>query len=180
MKTKRLDWIQTYSGLKVFPLDPKPNQICIEDIAHALSNICRFTGHTRDFYSVAQHSVMVASNVSNASCFWGVLHDASEAYLCDIARPVKIQPELKAYREAEDRLMAVICKKFGLPREMPDEVRLADRRALRTEARDLGLYTKDWDGYVQDVMPFGFAIRPLNPKDAENNFLTWYNVSRRY
>lgn len=130
------DWIQTYSGVCVKPLAPKPENIRIIDIAHALSHVCRFTGHTKFFMSVAQHSVLVSQVVRPENALWGLLHDASEAYLADLARPVKRQSQMDIYREAEKKLMDVIAVKFGLPKEMPEEVNEADTRMLLTEKRD--------------------------------------------
>jgi hypothetical protein len=168
------DWIQTYSGLKMYPLDPRPEEICIEDIAHALSNICRFTGHCSQFYSVAQHSVYVSTHVSDANALWGLLHDASEAYLCDIARPVKHSAELMGYRIAEKRLQSVIAVKFGLSPEQPDEIDVADKLLLVTEARDLGLLTPEWDHFK--ITPLEMHIHPVPPENAKRVFLDWLEV----
>ena len=108
----------TYAGKCVHPLDPHPDEIDIEDIAHALAHVCRFLGHTDRFYSVAQHSVLVSQQVPAADALWGLLHDASEAYICDLAAPIKRDPSMEAYRAAEQRLMACVCRRFGL-RRMP-------------------------------------------------------------
>jgi uncharacterized protein len=131
------DWIQTYTGLKVHPLHLRPEDICIEDIAHALSMLCRFTGATQQFYSVAQHSVWVSHRCAPEDALWGLLHDASEAYLMDLPRPLKRAPEFTFYREAESRAMLAICERFGLPWGTPLSVKEADARMLATEARDL-------------------------------------------
>jgi uncharacterized protein len=132
------DWIQTFSGLVMYPLDPRVSEICIEDITHALSNLCRFTGHTKTFYSVAEHSVRVSWECDPADALWGLLHDASEAYLADMSRPMKRSPGFgPIYMEAEARLMRVICLKFGLSPECPESVKVADTRLLMTEKRDL-------------------------------------------
>src|SRR5579885_2784587 len=88
------DWIQTYCGVAFYPLDPRPEEILIEDIAHALSMLCRFTGHVKRFYSVAQHCVYVSHRCDPKDALWGLLHDAAEAYLNDISRPVKSLREL--------------------------------------------------------------------------------------
>ena len=80
------DWMQTHSGIQFWPLDPRPEDILIEDIAHALSNQCRFAGHCCFHYSVAQHSVLVSENVPAQDAMWGLLHDAGEAYLVDLPR----------------------------------------------------------------------------------------------
>jgi uncharacterized protein len=84
-----IDWILTYTGRRFSPLAPRPEDVCIEDIAHALANKCRFTGHTQRFYSVAEHSVLVQSLVSPPYGLAALLHDAAEAYLPDIASPIK-------------------------------------------------------------------------------------------
>lgn len=106
----RGDWIQTYSGRAFYPLAPYPQDVCIEDIAHALSQLCRFGGHCRRFYSVAEHSVLLSRVVVPEFQLWALLHDASEAYLVDVPRPIKKQ--LPAYVEAERRVMAAICARF--------------------------------------------------------------------
>jgi uncharacterized protein len=129
-------WINTYTGRKFYPLDPHIDDIDIADIAHALSLQCRFTGHIKYFYSVAQHSLLVASKCPPELALEGLLHDASEAYLVDLARPVKHQPELEAYRDAEARLEQVIAAKFGLKNHSMT-VKCADNRALATEAVQL-------------------------------------------
>jgi len=171
------NWIQTYSGKKIYPLNPNPHDICIEDIGHALSNICRFTGHCTEFYSVAQHSVYVSSMVSEENALWGLLHDASEAYICDIARPVKTSPSFEFYREAEKRLMGAIACRFGLSGKQPEEVTAMDNVLLVTEARDLGLLTKDWELY--DVEKLKMTIRPQPPENAKQSFFDWLEVINR-
>lgn len=133
---RRGDWITIQSGTKFWPLDARVGDIDILDIAHALSNICRFGGHTRFFYSVSQHSVLTARRGrSLLERRWGLLHDAAEAYLGDVIRPIKrCVPEFK---EAELRLMAVIAEKFGLPLPMPPEVKENEEVVLACEVRDL-------------------------------------------
>lgn len=126
--------ILTFTGRYINPLDPDPDQIVAADIAHALSNICRYTGHTRDFYSVAQHSVMVAKMVPEEDRLAALLHDASEAYLADVARPVKYQDGFReVYKEAEERLMKAIAAKFGFSYPLPQSVEEADDSILWAE-----------------------------------------------
>src|SRR5438552_3035736 len=113
MKT---DWIQTFTGKKFFPLEPNADDICIEDIAHSLSMQCRFNGHSKQFYSVAQHSVLIASwwfGDYPKLAKYALLHDASEAYLSDIPRPLKQLPEFEFYKKAEQLLQDLIYAKFG-------------------------------------------------------------------
>lgn len=127
--------IQTASGHMVSPLNPDPATITLPDIAHALAHICRFTGHTRTFYSVAEHSVRVARLVPREDRLAALLHDATEAYLCDIATPVKAM--LPGYAEAEDRLARVIADKWGVSYPWPESVKRADRIMLHSEAKVL-------------------------------------------
>jgi uncharacterized protein len=130
-------YFRTFTGRHVYPLAPDPSQIEIEDIGRSLSHLCRFLGHTEDFYSVAQHSVLVSHLVPPGDAMWGLLHDAGEAYLGDLPAPIKRDPEMQFYRVAEDRLMCAIAARFGLRPEMPESVKRADRFLLATEFRDV-------------------------------------------
>lgn len=122
--------IGTFSGKYVDLLDPQPEDILIEDIAHQLSNHCRFGGTSRQFYSVAEHSVTV-SELSTDDPFGGLMHDASEAYLCDIPTPLKNL--LPNYLEIEGRFMRTIADKFGFKYPLTDSVLKADEIALQIE-----------------------------------------------
>lgn len=82
-------WIQTFTGKQFWPLTPKAEDVCIEDIAHALAFKCRFGGHCKTFYSVAEHSCRVAEILRPEHQLIGLLHDAAEAYLPDVAAPIK-------------------------------------------------------------------------------------------
>lgn len=129
--------IQTASGRYVDPLNLHPDDVSVEDIAHALAHQCRYSGHTSVFHSVAEHSVRTVDIVPAQDRLWALLHDATEAYLVDLPRPIKYAPGLEEYRKAERRAMLVICERFGLPPEEPDSVRHADLVLLATERRDL-------------------------------------------
>lgn len=130
--------IQTVTESTIDPFSPKVDDIWIHDIATGLSRLCRFSGHTRHFYSVAQHSVLVSQLVPPALALWGLLHDASEAYLGDVPSPLKRLPCYREYREAEGRLLACIADRFGLGSPFPPpEVKIADTLALGAEVRDL-------------------------------------------
>ncbi|HKK06533.1 MAG TPA: hypothetical protein VKA50_11875 [Gammaproteobacteria bacterium] len=101
-----MSWILTYTGRRVDLLDPDPATIEPEDIAHALSNMCRFNGHCRHFYSVAEHSWHVALLVSRENALQGLMHDAAEAYVADITRPLKpYLTNYAAFRELNQELM---------------------------------------------------------------------------
>lgn len=129
-------FIETYTGKKFYFLDPHEEDICIEDIAHALSNKCRFAGHCRWFYSVAEHSLIVSLLVPDDLALAALLHDAAEAYLEDIPSPIK--PFFKEYKEFENRIMDVINKKWlsNINHNHP-EIKEADKIQLFSEARHL-------------------------------------------
>jgi hypothetical protein len=130
------DTIYTFTGRTIRPLDPNPDDIVIEDIAHALSQQCRFTGHTSRFSSVAEHSVRVSWMVPRELALEALLHDASEAYLADIARPVKKAPGFaETYLKYEAQLERAIATCFGLPEreQMHPEIKKADQYALEAE-----------------------------------------------
>lgn len=171
------DWICTYTGKKFFPLEPWASDVNILDIAHALSNTCRFTGHVRDFYSVAQHSVVV-SMLCPENPMYGLLHDASEAYLCDVATPVKHSPAFAAYRDAEYGLQRIILMKYQIyDDEMPAEVKAADIFAGYIEGNALMPRAKGafwmaehgFDEYVVQSLVENFS--PWAPIHAEREFL---------
>lgn len=162
-------WIQTYSGRRFNPTNPVVDAIVIQDIAHSLSMQCRFSGHVRKFYSVAQHSVLVSYTCNHEDAFWGLMHDASEAYLVDVPRPLKRSGKFDAYLEFEDRMQKAICKRFGLAEKEPPSVKRADQLLLATEARDLmAPLRSDW---VQPCEPLPFKIDPLPQQEAKNLFM---------
>lgn len=163
--------IVTYSGVAIDPLNPDPDLLWIEDIAHALSNVCRFTGHVRSFYSVAQHCVLCSQIVPEQCALEALLHDASEAYLSDMARPLKRQPEFgDLYKAAEQRLERAVALRFMLTYPWPQAVKRADDVLLRTEQRDLMPDRLRWRGtnYLAET------IEPWQPGEAEDRFLVRY------
>jgi len=165
-----MDWIQTFTGARFRPLAPDPADIEIRDIAHALSLQCRFNGQCAAFYSVAEHSVRVARSLPDELALWGLLHDAAEAYLGDMPRPVKAQ--MPSFEEAEDRLLRLIVESFGLSWPMPPEVDHADLVMLATEARDVfGVSPESW-GLRFDPLPE--TIHPMRAAEAERRFLDAY------
>jgi len=166
------DWVQLASGGKFYIFDPRPEEIFIEDIAHSLSNLCRFTGHAKKYYSVAQHSVLVSYCCNPDDALWALVHDASEYVTNDMNRPMKYAPEMKCFREAEENIMRCVCVRFGLPLEMPPSVKLADNRVLLAEARDLMPQPLNWDlKWTQGIVPQESPIIPLSPKKAKKLFL---------
>lgn len=162
-------WITTYTGRRFHLLDPDPGAIVIEDIAHALSMICRFNGHIRRFYSVAEHSLNVASQCSPDNKLAGLLHDGSEAYISDIVKPLKDTPEFAFYREVEARVQGAVYSAFGLPHGgIPLEVQLVDYHMAGTEGASLLPVIPEW-AYQREALPV--EIRCLPPVEAELRFL---------
>ena len=177
MSDRRGDWIQTYTGRPFWPLDPRPEDILIDDIAHALALKVRYSGHCRWPYSVAQHSVLVSRwitlqpQATPQEALWGLLHDAAEAYLADIPKPVK--PFLEGWKDIEASMMRVICARFGLPEEEPEIVREADFRILTDEREQIMNEGPSWSRLGH---PLGLKIRRMTWFDAKTHFLNQFRV----
>jgi hypothetical protein len=164
--------IRTMAGRLFNFTEPEKHEFSIYEITHALSNLCRFTGHTTAFYSVAQHSVLVSGIVPPHLALKALLHDAAEAYLGDVSAPLKqLLPEYKAI---ETRVEAALLRHFGLDPSHDPIIKHADMRALATELRDL-MPGKN----AVDVEPLAFHIRPLAPHEAAFTFLDRYEELTR-
>ena len=124
-------WIQTSSGRKFHIFKPKAEDIVIEDAAHALSLQCRFTGHTPELYSVAQHSIYVSMMCSEENALCALLHDLPEAYIGDMATPLKRR--MNAFNQVEGEIWKTVSTKYGLPEIMPPEIKVCDKKAFRME-----------------------------------------------
>lgn len=193
---RRGDWFVTYTGRRFWPLDPREEDIDIDDIAHALALQARWNGHTTQFYSIASHSVACAS-VALAEypkvpviAQWALLHDAAEAYVSDVIRPLKrfmcfvtspvdadprgtaalVQP----FKEIEDQVLCLIAHRFGLPWPMPSVVHTIDNRMLVTEGQALTRFrgqlhwTKE-QPWV-DTEPYAVQVHGVSPEMAESHF----------
>ena len=163
----RSNELVTCSGRIIDICSPRAEDIDIEDIAHALSHICRWCGHSRAYYSVAQHSVLVSQHVPDEYALWGLLHDAAEAYLMDLPTPIKRL--LPGYHALESKMQAVIAQHFGLPDACPQEVHEVDKRLQVTEAIELGLRPHLWGGL--SVEPLPIVIAPRSPELARSAFM---------
>lgn len=173
-------WMQTYTGVQFCPLKCEASDVVPEDIAHALSMVCRFNGHVKEFYSVAQHSLHVMELVPDDEKLIALLHDAPEAYLFDAVSPVKSSLGA-SYRAVERLIWQAVCERFSLPFGvgsdgrivLPDSVREADLNMLATEKVYLMAdYGHDWGEPIDSapmVMP---CIRPFKPDEAKFLFLT--------
>lgn len=181
---RRGDWIQTYSGRAFWPLDPRPEDIDLVDIAHHLSNKCRYQGATKTFYSVIEHSCHIAAYFG-AQLHWrpsvrrrrarlALFHESGETYLPDVPRPIK--QEMPFFCEAEDRIQAMAMAKFGIAADEEDwaAMHVADWRVCLDErAALLGPSPQPW-GELENLEPLGVTILALPPGEAEQLF--WYNL----
>lgn len=182
-------WIQSYTGKQVFPLELNASMLDWRSFAHAASNICRFGGHTKRFYSIAEHSVYVSRRAGELAEHrkepqkrvryvrrWGLIHEGAEAFgFVDLPRPVKYHPDMKAYKKCEHEAMMVVANWAGLEPKEPWEVHQADFDLLATEARDLmSPMHPEWVREVPDII-FGLKdldlTKPLDPRSAEQEFL---------
>lgn len=164
--------IITHSGLYFDFLNPLPEQIDIYDIAHGLSMTCRFGGQCREFYSVAQHSVLVSQLVPPEHALAGLLHDALEAYIGDVVGPLK--QLLSYFKVLEHRGETVLLAKFGISLPLDPSIKFADLRMLSTEKRDLTAGgDHHWNG-LEAYPPMEERIVPLQPIDAKAAFLDRY------
>jgi hypothetical protein len=176
-------WLQTFTGRAFYPLDPRPEDVCIADIAHALALQCRFSGHCRVPYSVAEHSCRVMREVEgHGRCdlsFAALMHDAAEAYVVDVPSPIKRHQSMTWYRETEARVMEAICERFGFSFESLGDplIKRTDLVLLSTEARDLlGPPPMDWGPLP---MPLRERIEPMSWRDAEAEFLFLFRCNTR-
>ena len=166
--------ILTVSGNYFNLINPTDNVVCVTDIAHALANVCRFAGHVSEFYSVAQHSVLASHLVAPQFALAALFHDATEAYIGDVTRPLKAL--LPDYRAIEARLQADIFSKLGLPSEIPAEVKHADLIMLATEVRDLMPDHDDEWALIATVDQLPETITPWSPYIAATFFLERYRA----
>lgn len=183
-------WIQTSRGLAWCADDPGSFPYDVEEIAHALSNICRYNGHCRVFYSVAQHSAIVAELVRarrpgapKRLVRASLLHDAAEAFCLDVPSPIKRMPMMAGYRKWIHGVEEAIEVHFRLGNHPHDPIiKWADLTALSTEKRDiLGVGPYD-DMWLETVLgglppPRVKAIKALSPKQAKRLFMrTWESL----
>ncbi len=167
------EWIQTFSG-KRFPLfNPSPSDIDINDIAHALANNCRFAGHTKHHYSVAQHSWLASYLVPHEEALAALLHDAAEAYLFDATRPLK--QFLVNFKQIERVVQNAINQRFGILTEKTLPISDADMEMLATERRDLMPPSDDCWVCLTGYSPVAKPIDKWEPEEAKQRFLARFH-----
>lgn len=162
-------WIHTYKGHQFYAFDPREDDIDIDDIAHALALTCRYSGHCNKFFSVAQHSVLVSFLVPEEQALAALLHDAPEAYLTDIPRPIKhmLNEYGVPFSDVEDRIYKVIAKKYGCQYPLPNEVHEIDHHIVADEAEILFDPVPEWTQWYRKT---GAHIVPVGPEQAEAMF----------
>jgi len=163
-------FMEVSSGKKVNPFNMYEDDIDIKDIAHALSLICRYGGHCKKFYSVAEHSIRVAENVDQKYKLAALLHDAAEAYIGDNIRPVKYN--IPVLQSVEDEILPIIMSRFSVKwdKRTMEVVREADNIVGATEGRDLMYHVEDWGNLPE---PLKDKIIPLElPYSVERFFIT--------
>jgi 5'-deoxynucleotidase YfbR-like HD superfamily hydrolase len=170
-------YISTFLGNRFYPQNPRVEDIDIEDIAHGLAYTCRFNGQTTAFYSVAQHSLMVADLVPNELKLDALMHDAAEAYLGDVVKPLKaLLPE---YRAIEEHVNNIIAKAFNLGDCCHPAIKRADLIALATEKRDLMPYSVEPWTYLTGIEEMPMLVDPLSPQEAKLAFMNRYTELQR-
>lgn len=183
---RREHWIQTFTGRRFYPLAPSPDDVCLEDIAHALAMICRWGGHVRHHFSVGQHSINVSLMVEHLGgdrhdCVYGLFHDGQEAYVGDMVRPLKMSAEMEVYRRTEDLVERAVFEYFGVRPSLDFDgmVKEIDRRMCVTEGRILLPNRENiWNEQVApfpEPWPEGMIIRePRQPAEVEAAFIRRY------
>lgn len=177
MRNLKDRYLSTFTGKKFFPFDPQPDQICIEDIAHGLSLLCRFSGQCPRFFSVAEHSIYVADSLPDNLKLEGLLHDASEAYLADIPRPLKVG--LPEYKAIESIVEKVIAQTFGLVFPTPAQIMDEDRDLLRNEVFTFFGAKRYFEDFGEEYISKGKHLFGLAPAIAESKFLDLYSRFKR-
>lgn len=178
------DWMATFSGRRFWPYDPRPEDVCIEDIAHHLSLINRFLGATRTAYNVAEHSYWVSYFCDPRDAIEGLFHDGHEAYSGDWISPLKHNELFDPLRLVQAQIQVAICQAFGIRPSEPASVKRADHLLFQLEAKQLmqperfvrGAARDDlWHTYqpekLRDTPLANFAIPVWDAPFAEKKFL---------
>jgi hypothetical protein len=162
------DWMLTYTGVAFYPFDPRPDEIRLDDIAAGLSKICRFGGQTIRWYSVAEHCVHMAAHAPAGLQLDALMHDATEAYLGDMVRPIKVN--MQRYQQIEWNLERAIAKRFGLKYPLPAEIKKLDNAIIGDERTQvMAAPPRPWS---MDHAPLGVTLRFWTPQEAAYQFIS--------
>jgi hypothetical protein len=162
-------WIQTFTARKFWPLNPRPEEVDIRDIAHGLSQENRYNGMCRFPYSVGQHCLLASTIVAPEFQLLALMHDATEAYTKDILRPIKRWEGMSLYLKAEEQLHHCIAKALDFSPEMPPEVKYADTAMLGAERRVL--MAPPPAPWIEMVPAADVKIVRMSAEEVENKFL---------
>lgn len=169
-------WMQTFSGLAVYPLQPDINVISIVDCSYSLARINRYNGHARGRVSVGYHSLLVSYNVPEEHALAALLHDAPEYILGDIIRPIKRTPLFASYRKLEDKWMELFGCKYGFSTPLDPCVKLADNGALKYEQDNfMAPPPKPWREYEYTEITKFPDVSPFEPSEVDAAFLRRFN-----
>lgn len=187
----RGQYMHSANGQKIYPFDPRPEEIDIKVVAHHLATIGRWNGATRHklfpwriFFSVAEHSVLVSKFIEKVLgrpdlAMAGLLHDAPEYAVGDVIRPIKYSPTIyPVYKEIEDKNELAVCKRFKLPYPPPYEVKMADEAVCAAEFRQIVPRSKreQWSDHMMhdDCVVAPYSIQMMTPFRAKHFFLRRY------
>jgi hypothetical protein len=171
--TRRGDWMQTYTGRQFWPLDLRPEDVDVLDIAAALGKLCRYGGHCLRFYSVAEHCALMARHAPPEAKLAALMHDAAEAYLVDVPRAIK--PTLHGYEAIEERVLQVICARFDIDYPFPPVVKELDNRILNDESRqNMAPHPAPWT-HQEVGNPLGIELEFWGPGLARSQFLSAFH-----
>jgi 5'-deoxynucleotidase YfbR-like HD superfamily hydrolase len=171
--------METYTGGMYWPCDPRVDEVHPLDVAHALSNLCRFGGHARRFYSVAEHAILMCDYVRTAlgrpreDCLLALVHDAAEAYTGDVPRPLKrsLQRSSVDFCDMLTRNELVVAQRFGVPHELPDWLREVDDRIVSDEREQVMDTRRINDWWEHPKGKLGVELQFWTPMQAEVRFL---------
>lgn len=175
MTGKKNAYIEVNSGARFYPFDLHRSEITIEDVAHSLAHNCRFNGHTSKFYSVAEHSVIVSHLCEPRNALAGLIHDASEAIISDVPKPIKLH--LPDVMRLENELENYMFDRFANGARMNEDIKLCDITALAMEASKI-MPGAEWVDELRRSFPLKdpgkLKVCCLSPKTAKLLFLSRY------
>ena len=173
-------WMQTWSGGRFYPIQPRVTEVHLSDIAWGLAHTCRFAGQCERFYSVAQHSLIMCDyaqvRYGPRIALYALMHDASEAYIGDMIRPLKVM--MPDFQMIERRVWSVIAARFDLGPRIPPEIKALDNRILAAEKAAFMPRSEVWPG-MPPPLPGGLGpLSEINPETAAEVFMDRFRLLR--